>query len=234
MDACESIRLLPRSGYATAGIHHERSNAGGGASRGQPNVPSPIPNRYAHRCPCVAVAGIDLTIWVPIIGTWVLVVGTLAFGYWQLKQNQHLHSTSTLLDLRERYYSPRMRQARKELSSWLLQPNRSEEPDNWELGVFFELLGSLTRSRLLEKRLVRNAFGTWVTAYYTYLTQPVNRIEAWRKESNDPLIFADFEWLAKETIEFERRRAPAAGFGPSLLEEARYVLEAESEIDVAA
>lgn len=180
------------------------------------------------------MAGIDLTIWVPIVGTWVLVVGTLAFAYWQLRQNQHLHSTSTLLDLRQRFYSPRLLEARKTLSAWLLQSERGDEPDNWEVAIFFELLGSLTRSRILEKRLVRNAFGTWITGYYAFITQPVDLLARWRTESNDPLIFADFEWLAKQVMEHERRLAPGPGFQQSLLEEARYVLEGESRLDAAA
>jgi len=180
------------------------------------------------------MAGIDLSVWVPILATWILVVGTLAFAYWQLRQNQRLHSTSTLLDLRDRFYSQRMRQARKTLGAWLLKTDRGEEPDNWEVALFFELLGSLTRSRNLEKGLVRKAFGTWITGYYTFITQPVNLIAGWRKESNDPLIFADFEWLAKWIIERERRLAPVPDFERSLLEDARYVLEGESQLDAAA
>jgi len=180
------------------------------------------------------MAGIDLTIWIPIAATWVLVVGTLAFAYWQLRQSQRLHSTTTLLDLRDRFYSLRMRQARRALGVWLLKTDRPESPDNWEVALFFELLGSLTRSRNLEKGLVRKAFGTWITAYYTYITQPTNLIEQWRKESNDPQIFADFEWLAKWTIERERALAPGPGFDQSLLADGRDVLEGESRLDVVA
>ena len=80
---------------------------------------------------------------------------------------------------------------------------------------------------------MRKAFGTWITSYYTYITQPVNLIGQWRKESNDPLIFADFEWLAKWIIERERRAAPGPNFEESLLEESRYVLQGESQLDVA-
>ena len=179
-----------------------------------------------------AVAGIDLSIWIPILGTWVLVIGTLGFAYWQLRQNQRLHSTSTLLDLRERFYSPRLQQARKDLSGWLLKPDRGEEPENWEVALFFELLGSLTRTKAIERPLVRKAFGTWVTAYYTFITQPTNLLDRWRFESADPQVFADFEWLARQIIEFERRLDPGPGFQKSLVEEARYVLEGDSHLTV--
>jgi len=179
------------------------------------------------------VASLDPTIWIPIIGTWVLVVGTLAFAYWQLRQNQRLHSASTLLDLRERYFSQRMRQARRVLSTWLLERKASVEPQNWEVAVFFELLGSLTRTRVLDERLVRTSFGTWITGYYLMITRPTNLFAEWRTESNDPLIFADFEWLALRTIEFERHRAPAAGFDASIMDEARYVVEGDSHLDTS-
>jgi hypothetical protein len=180
------------------------------------------------------VAGIDLTVWVPILATWILVVGTLAFAYWQLRQNQRLHSTTTMLDLRDRFYSQRMRQSRQILSTWLVNKSSGEEPENWEVALFFELLGSLTRSRNLDRQLVRKAFGTWISSYYTYTTQPVNLIDRWRKESNDPLIFADYEWLAKWIIDREHRLAPGPDFERSLLEEGRYVLEGESRLDITA
>jgi len=180
------------------------------------------------------MAGFDLSYWAPILATWILVVGTLAFAFWQLRQNQRLHSTSTLLDLRDRFYSQRMRQARKTLSTWLLKTDRGEEPDNWEVALFFELVGSLARSRTLERRLTRKALGTWVTSYYTFITQPVDMIGNWRKESNDPLIFADFEWLANWIIAREREISPGPDFERSLLQEARYVLQGESVLDVTA
>jgi hypothetical protein len=175
---------------------------------------------------------VDLGLWVPIAATWVLAIGTLVFAYWQVRQTQRLHSTTTLLDLRDRFYSQRMCQARKSLGRWLASSERGDEPENWEVALFFELLGSITRSRNLDKRLVRKAFGTWITAYYTRTTRPVDLIARWRKEGNDPLIFADFEWLAKQIIAEERRLAPGPNFEKSLEEEARYVLEGESHLEI--
>jgi hypothetical protein len=169
-----------------------------------------------------------------VAGTWVLVVGTLAFAYWQMRQAQRLHSSTTLLDLRERFYSARLRQARRNLSAWLLQPKRGEEPDDWELGIFFELIGALTRNGVLEKRFVWSAFGTWITAYYTFLKEPEDLLTRWRKETNDPLIFAEFEWLALRMLEIDQ--GPNARSSPMRvsLEDARSVLESESRLRVPA
>ena len=178
------------------------------------------------------MTSLDPATWAALIGTWVLVVGTLAFAYWQLRQSQRLHSATTLLDLRERFYAPRFLKARRDLSTWLTSSQRPEEPDSWEVAIFFELLGSLTRSGILDRRLVRNAFGTWVTAYYLFSRNPVDLFGRWRLEGNDPLIFADFEWLARTIIEYDRALTPSPTFDKELLEEARSVLEGEARIRV--
>src|SRR5215472_1766574 len=144
------------------------------------------------------MSGPDIATWATIVGTWALVVGTLGFAYWQLRQASRLHSATTLLELRERFYSPRMRQARRDLSLWLLKRDRGEEIENWEVGMFFELMGHLVHTGVLEKRMVWNAFGTWISSYHYSITRPTNLLELWRKESGDPLVFAEFEWLAQQ------------------------------------
>lgn len=173
---------------------------------------------------------LDLTTWATLLGTWALVVGTLGFAYWQLRQAQRLHSATTLLDLRERWYSPRLRDSRRTLSHWLVQSKRDEEPEDWEVGVFFELLGTLTRGGVLERRMVWSAFGTWVTSYYALMRQPVDLLGGWRNEANDPMIFGDFEWLAKEFEAFDRRLSPGARHGAEALDDARDILTAESRL----
>ncbi len=175
----------------------------------------------------------DLVTTATLVGTWVLVVGTLAFAYWQLRQARRLHSATTLLDLRERFYGARMRVARREVSRWLLAPDPGKEPDNWELAIFFELIGSLTHTGVLERRMVWSAFGPWITAYYVAFREPVDRLSAWRKESDDPLIFAEYEWLAKEMVALDRQISPRSGKGQSALGYARDVLENETHLDGA-
>ncbi len=177
------------------------------------------------------MSGIDLEGWATILGTWILVVGTLAFAYWQLRQAGRLHSATTILDLRERFYSGRMRHARRDLARWFLKTPGSTEIENFEVGVFFELMGHLTRRGVLERRMVWSAFGTWITTYYLHFTQPVNLLQQWRKESNDPLILAEFEWLALRMLEYESRLAPGSSPGRTPLEDAREILENEAQLD---
>jgi hypothetical protein len=180
------------------------------------------------------MATLDLATWATILGTWLLVIGTLAFAYWQLRQAQRLHSATTILELRERYYSPRLRHARRELSGWLLKSDRGEEIENWEVGIFFELMGFLTRTRVLEKRMVWNAFGSWVTSYYTLIREPDDLVGRWRRESNDPMIFAEFEWLAKQMMKLDRRILPGAKIQRPAVEDARVVLDSEAHLNPAA
>jgi hypothetical protein len=173
---------------------------------------------------------LDFVTWATILGTWILVVGTLAFAYWQLRQAHQLHSSTLILDLRDRYFAPQMRVARRELSTWLVRTERGPEVDNWEVGFFFELIGFLTRTRVLDQRMVWSAFGTWIPAYYVALTQPEDLVVKWRREANDPLIFREFEWLARAMMKFEGRLAGSPRAAGYTLADAREVLEYETHL----
>ncbi len=176
------------------------------------------------------MSSLDLTLWIPILATWVLAIGTLVFAYWQLRQSQRLHSATTLLDLRERFYSPRLQRSRRSFSAWLLQTDRKDEPTDWEVTFFLELLGSLTRAGDLSPQLVRSAFDTWVSAYYVCLTRPVNYIDRWRQEDHDDSIFADFEWLARRVLEQDHRVTPEETPAEEL-ERCRYLLQGETRLE---
>ncbi len=172
----------------------------------------------------------DEATWITILGTWVLVVGTLAFAYWQLKQAQSLNSASNLLDMRERFYGDRMKAARRTLSAWLLDPNRSDDSDDWEVAIFFEMMGFLTRTRVLNRRMVWNAFGGWITAYYLAMTRPVDLIERWRREERDATIFREFEWMAKQMLALDRRLGGEGETEAISLDHARVTLGYESAL----
>ena len=61
----------------------------------------------------------NIAVW-SLIGTWVLVVGTLLLMYWQTRTSQKLNSANAIMALRERFDSPHMRAARRHLSARLL------------------------------------------------------------------------------------------------------------------
>jgi hypothetical protein len=176
------------------------------------------------------VAGPDLATWATVVGTWVLIVGTLSFAYWQMRQTQRINSAQTILDLRNRFDAPPMRASRRELATQLLEEDGSKELGNFDVGLFFELVGSLTHERILDRRMIRSSFGTWVTGYYYLLTHPVDRVARWRTESRVPLIFAQFEWLVREVEKLDRSAVGPALGGDRSREEARDTLETESQL----
>jgi hypothetical protein len=98
-------------------------------------------------------------------GTWVLVIGTLILMYWQTHLAQKLNSANAVLALRERYDSPQIRRARRALATTLLEDTSSAFP-RAELLTFFELLGVMTHRKLLDRELVWNSFGGWVSSYH--------------------------------------------------------------------
>jgi hypothetical protein len=176
------------------------------------------------------VTGLDFTTWATLVGTWILIVGTLSFAYWQMRQTQRINSAKTILDLRDRFDSPPMRAARRELSTQLLGPEVTTEIENYDVGFFFQLMGSLTRERILDRRMVWNAFGPWVTGYYYSLTHPVDRFALWREQSHDPSVFLEFEWLAKEMARLDGTLARTPLAGDTSRTDALEVLESESHL----
>ncbi len=129
--------------------------------------------------------------------TWAVAVGTIVLMWWQMSQQRELNSAATILSLRDRFDTEQMRTSRRRLSQHLLL---SREPHVGDIGVlrFFELLGFLTHGRVLDRRMVWNAFGGWATSYHYLLTHPVDRIEAWRRQFHDPSAFQEFGWLSAE------------------------------------
>jgi len=172
----------------------------------------------------------NIAIW-SLVGTWVLVVGTLLLMLWQTLQAQKLNSANAVMNLRERFDSPRMRAARRHVSERLLK-QAHQDISNLEVITFFELVGTLTHRRVLEDDLVWEAFGGWVSAYYWALRHPVDMIGNLRTMMNDPLIFHEFEWLQRRVTEIDRRRlGPGADADPGEAAEAERFLTRESKLE---
>jgi hypothetical protein len=164
------------------------------------------------------------------LGTWVLVIGTLALMYWQNKQARELNSASSVMALRERFDAPSIRRARKLLATRLIN-NQHEDITNLEVGAFFELVGTLTHRKVLEEDLIWEAFGTWISGYYWALRNPVDTIGRTRTEMKDPLLLHEFQWLADRM----HRTDVHLGIEPTTGAdeyEARALLKRESDLDL--
>lgn len=147
--------------------------------------------------------GIDTTT-LTAGAAWAVAIGTVALLWWQVRVSQHLNSANAVLSLRERFDSPAYRRRRRLLAENLLA-RKHEEINNLEVAAFFELVGSLTHSGVLSRKLVWEAFGTWIGGYYTALRTPVDIIGRARHESKDPLIMHEFEWLFHEVQRIDRK-----------------------------
>jgi hypothetical protein len=138
------------------------------------------------------------------VGTWALVVGTLVFMYWQMRQTQRLNSANAVMALRERFDSTRMRAVRRHLADRLLR-GAHDDISSMEVVTFFELVGTLTHRGVLEDELVWEAFGTWIESYWWALRHPMDLVGELRRTLQDPLIFHEFEWLNDRLRHIDRR-----------------------------
>jgi hypothetical protein len=178
------------------------------------------------------MAGFDLTTWT-FIGTWVLVIGTIALMWWQVHQSWILNSANAVMTLRERFSAPGMRQARRALAQCLID-HTHEDVANLEVAAFFELIGALTHRGVLEDDLVWEAFGSWVTTYYWGLRHPNDQIAQARTALRDPLLLHEFEWLNGRMLAIDLRRlGPIQTASLGRDEEVRLLLRREAEIDLA-
>jgi hypothetical protein len=160
----------------------------------------------------VVAADIDwynIAVW-SLIGTWILVVGTLLLMYWQTRTGSYLNSANVVMELREKFDSPRMRAARRHLSDHLIR-GAHQDITSMEVITFFELVGTLTHRKILDQDLVWEAFGTWISAYYHSLRSPVDLIAQTRDRLSDPLVWHEFEWLAHRIEILDRKALQKAG-----------------------
>jgi hypothetical protein len=177
---------------------------------------------------------VDLTLdptTLTAIATWALVIGTILLMYWQTRQTRELNSAQSVMQLRERFDAPHLRRARRTLAKHLLS-NEHDDITNLEVGAFFELLATLTHRKVLEDDLIWEAFGSWVTAYWWALRNPVDMIGRGRESFKDPLIFHEFEWLDQRIRWMDRRRGAPTPTDEDRTQESRGILQREANLDI--
>jgi hypothetical protein len=174
--------------------------------------------------------GIDSTT-LTAAAAWAVAIGTVVLLWWQVRVAQHLNSANAVLALRERFDSPAYRRRRRLLAERLLA-GRHDDINNLEVAAFFELVGSLTHSRVLNPELVWEAFGTWISGYYVALRGPVDVIGRARTSTKDPLIMHEFEWLFGLVQQIDRKRlGPQADLDESTREESASLLRREAQLE---
>lgn len=162
---------------------------------------------------------------------WAVAIGTVVLLWWQVRVSQHLNGANAVLSLRERFDSPAYRRRRRLLAERLLA-QQHDDINNLEVAAFFELVGSLTHSKVLKPELVWEAFGTWVSGYYTALRHPVDVIGRARTSTKDPLIMHEFEWLFGLVQQIDRKKLGAeADLDAANREEAAALLRREAQLE---
>jgi hypothetical protein len=146
--------------------------------------------------------------WVAItaIATCVLVIGTLVAVHWQVQAQREANAVAVLLHLIETWDGEHMRKNRENLKVHL----QSKSPVGaikvgklmTPVANYFELVGFLTRRRVLDEEMVWSAFSYYAVLYFAALKP---RIDDERK--HDPTLYTDFEWL-HEKIQRRMKEAP--------------------------
>jgi len=172
----------------------------------------------------------NVALWTTI-ATWVLAVGTLVVLYWQTRQAGRLHSSNAVMDLRDKFDTPRMRRIRRHTSERLLN-NAEADVANLEVPIFFELIGAQTKRKILDEEMVWEAFGGWITSYYHAMRSPVDRIQQLRTAAHDPLLLGKFEWLNDRVVALDRK-ALGEEYTPSVtaFEESGLLLRRETKLE---
>ncbi|MGP8072380.1 MAG: hypothetical protein ACLPZM_04530 [Thermoplasmata archaeon] len=172
----------------------------------------------------------NVALWTTV-ATWVLAVGTLVVLYWQTRQAGQLHSSNAVMDLRDKFDTPRMRRIRR-LTSAVLLKHAEADAANLEVPIFFELIGAQTKRKILDEEMVWEAFGGWITSYYHGMRNPIDRIQKLREAAHDPLLLAKFEWL-NDRITTLDRKALGSEYPSSVVafEEAGLLLQRETKLE---
>jgi hypothetical protein len=134
--------------------------------------------------------------WVAV-GTWVLVLCTLAAVGWQVRAQRKANAVTFLIQLTEAWDSERMRKNRENVSHHLgakspvapIKVGKLMAP----VANFFELVGLLTRRRVLDREMVWSTFSYYAVLYFAALKK---RIEDERRA--DQTLYTDFEWLYQQ------------------------------------
>jgi hypothetical protein len=173
---------------------------------------------------------IDITT-LTALATWAIAIGTITLLWWQVRVSQRLNSANAVLSLRERFDSPAIRRRRKMLAERLLS-GRHDDITNLEVAAFFELIGTLTHEKVLDRYLVWEAFGTWINGYYFALRNPVDVIGRARTALKDPLIMHEFEWMYGLIQRMDAKyMGSETGIADATREEAASLLRREADLD---
>jgi hypothetical protein len=114
-----------------------------------------------------------------------------------------------ITSLADRFTSDEWRAYRKH-SAAVIKAHRHGQSVNLAKDVpvlgFFENMAHLVRRGVLDKEMVWNKFGWYITRYFLGLTSDGNLIAQNRISEGDQTLWEEFEWLNREMLRIYRRR----------------------------
>jgi len=135
-----------------------------------------------------------------VIGTWALVAVTFYMTWRQSKVSKDDLKIRLELNFIDRFDSPTIKEARKNLAKQLLS-HASHYDIKEDVMNFFEDLGLLLKEKRLDEKLFWGNFSfyaiRWWIATKDYIT------EERKKYNNDTSLFSDFEYLAGKIYKME-------------------------------
>lgn len=155
------------------------------------------------------IDGSTLAAWLTVIVTLLGVITALFAVWWQMRKQWIMNSASMIMALTERFSSNEWRSYRIHCAAVIEAHRQGEAIDlsrDFPVLGFFENMAHLVRRGILDKEMVWNKFGWYVTRYYLALTAKGNLIEHNRRSEGDKTLWEEFEWLNREMLRFYKRR----------------------------
>ena len=176
--------------------------------------------------------GLDISVvTITAAATWGLAVGTVVLLWWRTPGLSATQQRERGPDASGAIRFPRVSSAVGKGSRIDCSPG-ADDITNLEVAAFFELIGSLTHARVLDRYLVWEAFGTWINGYYYALRNPVDVIGRARTALEDPLIMHEYEWLYGLVQQMDRKMMDAeADMAEATRDESTALLRREAELE---
>jgi hypothetical protein len=153
-----------------------------------------------------------LAAWCTALITLFGILAAVCAVWWQIRKQGLMNSAGMITDLADQYTSEEWRSYRVHCAATIEALQRGEVVDlskDFPVLGFFENIGHLVRRRILDKRMIWNKFGWYITRYYIALTYGSNLIEKNRMREGDSTLWEEFEWLNKRMLRVYRRRGIA-------------------------
>lgn len=151
----------------------------------------------------------ELAAWAAVLVTLLGIFSTVIGIWFQTRKQWLLHSANLVSELADQFTGDEWRVYRKH-SAEALQRHRSGGSIDLSKDIpvlgFFENIGHLVRRKAIDKLMIWNKFGWYVTRYYLALTEDEDLIDDIRTKERDPTLWEELEWLNREMLKIYKKR----------------------------